>query len=72
MKHHLDTLQFTMKTIIQTLFETSTDLMILDSSSEGQEQPKKKRNRVKKTNDQNNHVILDFKSSCEIVQNPST
>jgi hypothetical protein len=59
MKHHLDTLQFTFKTILQTLFESSNDLMILDSSSEGrgQEPPKKKRNRVKKTNE--NQIVID-------------
>jgi len=73
MKHHLDTLQFTFKTILQTLFKSSNDLMILDSSSEEQgQQPKKKRSRAKKINNQNNQVILDINSSCEIVQNPST
>ena len=58
MKHHLETLQFTFKTILQTLFESSSDLMIIDSSSEGQEQsPKKKRNRVKKVITENQIII---------------
>jgi len=60
MKHHLDTLQFTFKTLIQILFETSNHLMIIDSSSEGQEQeqpPKKKRNRVKKLATENQIII---------------
>ena len=59
-KHQLDTLQFTVKTILQMLFETPRDLMIVDSSSEGQGQeqpPKKKRNRVKKTNE--NQIVID-------------
>jgi len=62
MKHHLDTLQFTFKTILQTLFETSNDLMILDSSSDGQEQPKKKRNRAKKSTKEN-QIIIDTTTS---------
>ena len=60
MKHHLETLQFTFKTILQTLFESSSDLMIIDSSSEGQGQeqsPKKKRNRVKKVITENQIII---------------
>jgi hypothetical protein len=58
MKHYLDTIQFTTKTIIQTLFESSGNLMILDSSSEEQEQsPKKKRNRAKKTPTENQIII---------------
>jgi hypothetical protein len=63
MKHHLEKLQFTFKTLLQTLFE---DIMIIETSSD-EIKPVKKRNRKS----QNNQVILDFKSSCEIVQNPS-
>jgi hypothetical protein len=64
LKHHLEKLQFTFKTLLQTFFE---DMMIIDTSSD-EIKPVKKRNRRKS---QNNQVILDFKSSCEIVQNPS-
>jgi hypothetical protein len=63
MKHHLEKLQFTFKTLLQTLFD---DIMIIETSSD-EIKPVKKRNRKS----QNNQVILDFKSSCEIVQNPS-
>jgi hypothetical protein len=64
LKHHLEKLQFTFKSILQTFFE---DMMIIETSSD-EIKPVKKRNRRKS---QNNQVILDFKSPCEIVQNPS-
>jgi len=66
LKHYLEKIQFTFKSILQTFFED----IIVDDSCNDEEllNAKKKRARGKP---QNNQVILDFKSSCDIVQNPN-
>ena len=67
LKHHLEKIQFTFKSILQTFFE---DIIIMDSCNDEEVgKPKKKRVRAKS---QNNKLVIEARNTDEIIQNTST
>jgi len=70
-KHHIDKIRFTFESILKMFFDDPINEIIVE---EQEPVPKKRRStsKPKQKRNQNNQLILDASSACDMLQNPIT